>query len=163
MEPNHFEFAVTRHIDWRDRETIYVKALTSHEAIDYMRSITDDEDDNKEFADFIYRCYVPESALLNGVSVYNAMQKPLPVVEFSQENNPGIPFMDWWVARCDGQLIATIGRNHNCESHYSMTAYSMFGAPWCRTVIDYNFTGGGMTLEEAKDKASEFARHLNGV
>lgn len=162
MQTLCFEFIVTRKIDWSDKHTIYVKAFSSRDAIRYMDGITDSKDDEKEFADFRYLCYIPDSSLWNSVPIYDATADNSVVVEFTQNSDPNIPFLDWWVARYNGRVIATIGRNKYCESDYSITTYdTFFDVERNCAIVNYDFTHQNKTLEEAKQKAYDFALYLN--
>ena len=62
MEHNYFEFAVTKNCDWTETETVFVKAVSSHDAIKYMLKITCPTK-IRPFVDFKFRTALPECCL----------------------------------------------------------------------------------------------------
>lgn len=63
MECNYFEFAVTKNCDWTDTKTIFVKTISSHDAIKYMLELTCPTKEFRPFVDFKFRTALPENCL----------------------------------------------------------------------------------------------------
>lgn len=63
MDYNYFEFGVTKTIDWCDVETVFVKCISSGEAIRHMLKLTSPVKTDREFVDFKFRTALPECRL----------------------------------------------------------------------------------------------------
>lgn len=152
---HYFEFGVTPFIDWRESETVYVKAPTSGDAIKFMHTLTDEDDNNKPYADFKYRTSVPEACLLNNVSILDATE-PFVMIEITkQELDDSINFLEWYTIRLEGIIIGIVGRNTLVEETYNFTAYTDFPSE-----INFNYTGNFKDLDAAKEAAYNYALFL---
>lgn len=65
-----FEFGVTSYEDWRDVQTVYVKAESSHEAIKFMLNICQ-MDEIFSFIDFKFRTALPECCIENNATIFS--------------------------------------------------------------------------------------------
>ncbi len=88
-----FEFGVTTSIDWRDVETVYVKAACSPDAIKFMHTLTDEDDESKPYADFSYRAFIPDCCLPENAVILDSTEPPDYVLVFSEEKQE----FDWLV------------------------------------------------------------------
>lgn len=72
---HYFEFGVTPFIDWREVQTIYVKANSSSEAIRYLLTLTNEDNESFPFADFKFRTALPECCMSSDPVIYYAPSK----------------------------------------------------------------------------------------
>lgn len=159
---NHYEFCATHFVDWRDRIVLYVKANSSEDAITYMKSITDPDDESKRFADFGYRCYVPENCLWHGIEVIDStVPTVVPVLfkDFAYEHIQGVEFV---ACEANGRRVATISRNKTTEKCY-VICYDHFVYKSTDSTINWAHTGHAVNMEEAKNKVFDFCQSIPGV
>ena len=162
---HYFEFSATQFVDWRDRIVLYVKANSSEDAIAYMKGITDpngiaDPDNpSKRFADFGYRCYVPENCLWHGTEVIDStVRSVVPVLfkGFIAEHLQGIEFIS---CEANGRKVATISRVKTTERCY-VICYDHFVYKSAASTINWAHTGHAANMEEAKTKVFDFCQSI---
>ena len=153
-----FEFGVTTFIDWRNVETVYVKAASSSDAIKFMSTLTDDDDENKPYTDFRFRTSVPECCLPVDAEILEATEPPSFVLIISYVDQD-FEWLEWYSVRMNNKIIGDIGRNQNVQENYYFSAYE--GSYCDRARLNMDFSGSFDTLEEAKTRAFEYAEYLN--
>lgn len=153
-----FEFGVTTFIDWQNVETVYVKAASSSDAIKFMHTLTDEDDEKKPYADFKFRTFVPECCLPVDSEILDSTEPPSFVLDIRKE------YFDWEELECysirmNGKIIGDIRRDRNVQENYYFSAYE--GSYCDRVRLNMDFSGSFDTLEEAKTRAFEYAEFLN--
>ncbi|MFN5920261.1 MAG: hypothetical protein ACK45I_03055 [Bacteroidota bacterium] len=157
---NHYEFCATHFVDWRDRIVLYVKANSSEDAITYMKSITDPDDESKRFADFGYRCYVPENCLWHGIEVIDSTIPPVVWVLFKDFTREGIQGVEFIACEANGRRVATISRIKTTERCY-VICYDHFVYKGAASTINWAHTGYAANMEEAKTKVFDFCQSID--
>jgi hypothetical protein len=153
-----FEFGVTTFIDWRNVETVYVKATSSSDAIKFMHTLTDEDDETKPYVDFRFRTSVPECCLPIDPEILDTTKPPSFVLVISEEKQE-FEWLEWYSVRMNGKIIGDIARNQNIQENYYFSAYE---SSYCdRARLDLDFSGSFDTLEEAKTRAYEYSEFLN--
>lgn len=155
-----FEFGVTTSIDWRDVETVYVKAACSPDAIKFMHTLTAEDDESKPYADFSYRAFIPDRCLPENAVILDSTEPPDYVLVFSEEKQE-FDWLEWYSVRMNDKLIGTIGRNIEVQEDYNFSAHA--GVIYGSIVTNNNYSGSFETLEEAKEQATKYAEFLNKI
>lgn len=158
MEKLHFEFNVTPFIDWRESQTIYVKAVCAKDAEEYMDRLTDPDDTSKPYADYKYLCYVPENCLWNNCDILDVDDEVQYVLEISEKTDHGLPWLKWYQCRMNGKMVAIIAKNEIADKLWHIAAYDDFQNDHYR--VNFEYTGGYDTLDEAKDRVDDFCKYL---
>jgi hypothetical protein len=153
-----FEFGVTTFIDWRDVETVYVKAESSSDAIKFMHTLTDEDDENKPYADFKFRTFIPECCLPVDAEILDSTESPSFVLIISEEEQE-FDWLEWYSVCMNGKIIGDIGQNRSVQENYYFSAYE--GSYCDRARLNMDFSGSFDTLEKAKTRAYEYAEYLN--
>lgn len=156
---NFYEFGVTTTIDWQNVETIYVKAESSHDAIKYLLKLTDEDNEDKPFADFKFRTAIPECCMLNNVEILDSTQKPFFAIEIAKDEQEFAPWLEWYSVRMNGKIIGNIARNTNVEETYYFDALT--DVHYGRWTSDRHYSGKHADLEAAKTAAFRYAEYLN--
>lgn len=68
---NFYEFATTKTVDWLDIKTVYVKTVSSHEAIRLMLKLTCPTNTLRPFVDFKFRTAIPECCIEKNAVIFS--------------------------------------------------------------------------------------------